>query len=714
MADRNGSYDSYGSSRSTSSSTSFGSARASTYLGRSTSAPSAPPPSSSSYGTNTQSSAYHTGANEIRGADIIAEYLVKEKVPYILGYAGHGAIGLLDGLYKQTDRIRHISPRIEQSAGFMADVYYRLTGQPLAVYASTGPGPMNLMISVANAYYDQSAFFVITGNVPTNQFDTGALQDDYRYNGDMSSIFAPVTKKSWRIRKVEDLVKALPDAFSLMRTGRPGPVHFDMPYDLYMRTAAVSTPEPNVHGSPLNWRTTVADETVEKALTLLTSAQRPLILAGGGVRVARAYEELKALAEQLDIPVYTSFMGKSVLPADHRLHLGVAGVWGEYPATEAVRNADVILAIGARFNDLHTGSWLQGYVYNIPPTRLIQVDIDPQEIGRNYPVEIGMVGDAKAFLGQAARIARAKGLRGGYNGAWQKEIEGWRTDWRNFCEPFERSSEVPIEPRRMMADMNRISPPDTVMVDDVGNCQVWIGAILEAARPRQSPDRRRLRRHGFWRRRRARRAAGAAEFALRDAVRRRRFHDDAACGRDRGRIQSARRVGAAEQLRDRHHSRPAALLSRRPRARHQLHQRAHRTIVESGFRQDDGSHGRPRHPHRASGSVRRRLSRGDPLQHADRDRRGHQPRHRHPDHRHLADAADSGSAADLRQAQGALKLEAYSEPSCPRLSRASTSLPAKVKTWMAGTSPAMTRVWVPSKSALQRYAQRRCTPVPTA
>jgi len=430
-----------------------------------------PSPSYSSYGSTSGGSTYVGGANEMRGADIIAEYLVKEKVPYILGYAGHGAIGLLDGIYKQTDRIRHISPRIEQSAGFMADVYYRLTGQPLAVYASTGPGPMNMMISVANAFYDCSAFFVITGNVPTTQFDSGALQDDYRYHGDMSSMFTPIVKKSWRIRKVEDLVKALPDAFAMMRTGRPGPVHFDMPYDLYMRTAPVSSPDPNVHGTALNWRTKVADETVEKALSLLMSAQRPLILAGGGVRIARAYDELRALAEQLDVPVYTSFMGKSALPSDHRLNLGVAGVWGEYPATEAVRNADVILAIGARFNDLHTGSWLKGYVYNIPPTRLIQVDIDPEEIGRNYPVEIGMVGDAKAFLAQAARIARAKGSRMSYGGTWHKEIDGWRADWRNFCEPFERSSEVPIEPRRIMAEMNRISPPDTVMVDDVGTAR---------------------------------------------------------------------------------------------------------------------------------------------------------------------------------------------------------------------------------------------------
>jgi acetolactate synthase-1/2/3 large subunit len=479
MSDQTRSYEGYGSQSTLSGYSSYGSQqRASSYLGRS----SAPSSSYSSPPAPVRTASYPAGSNEMRGADIIAEYLVKEKVPYILGYAGHGAIGLLDGLYKQTSRIRHISPRIEQVAGFMADVYYRLTGRPLAVYASTGPGPMNLMISVANAFYDGSAFFVITGNVPTNQLNTGALQDDYRYHGDMSSMFNPIVKKSWRISKVEDLVKALPSAFSMMRSGRPGPVHFDMPYDLYMRTAPVSTPEPNEHGETLNWRTTVSDEAVEKALALLTSAQRPLILAGGGVRVGRAYDELKALAEQLDIPVYTSFMGKSALPYEHRLHLGVAGVWGEYPATEAVRNADVILAIGARFNDLHAGSWIPGYVYNVPPTRIIQVDIDPEEIGRNYPVEMGMVGDAKAFLGQAARIARAKGSRH-FGGAWQKEIEAWRTDWRNFCEPFERANDVPIEPRRIMAEMNKISPPDTVMVDDVGNCQVWSEQYWKARTP---------------------------------------------------------------------------------------------------------------------------------------------------------------------------------------------------------------------------------------
>ena len=128
---------------------------------------------------------------------------------------------------------------------------------------------------------------------------------------------------------------------------------------------------------------------------------------------------------------------------------------------------------GARFNDLYAGSWIPSYVYNIPPTKLIQVDIDENEIGRNYPVELGIVSDAKEFLEKAIEIARKKGLRMKSESPWRNEIAGWQSEWQNFCRPFETSSEVPIEPRRIMADMNRISPPDTVMVDDVGSCQVW-------------------------------------------------------------------------------------------------------------------------------------------------------------------------------------------------------------------------------------------------
>lgn len=429
----------------------------------------------SSYTQPTFTPAYSgmPGTNEMRGTDIIAEYMLKEKVPYLLGYCGHGAIGLLDGIFQHKDKIRHIAPRIEQGAGFMADVYYRLTGDPLAVYTSTGPGPLNMTIAVANAFYDNSAFWLITGQVPTTQVNSGALQDDYRYKGNMSSFFEPIVKKSYRIRNVTDLVTALPESFQLMRSGRPGPVHFDMPYNLYIESAPVTSPEPLPAPKADGWRNTMSDFDIERALEMLCASDKPLIQAGGAIRLAGAYDELKALAEQLGIPVYTSFMGKGSLPYDHELHLGVAGVWGEYPATEACRNADVILALGARFNDLHAGSWQPGYVYNIPPTKLIQVDIDKEEIGRNYPVELGIVGDAKEFLAKALKIARAKNLRAKNSEGWRREIGAWQEEWRNHCRPFETSSEVPIEPRRILADMNRLSPPGTIMVDDVGNCQVW-------------------------------------------------------------------------------------------------------------------------------------------------------------------------------------------------------------------------------------------------
>ena len=429
-----------------------------------------------------RSTAYQR-SNEIQGNEIIAEYLIKERVPYLIGYGGHGAIGLLDAIYDRTDKIRHISPRIEQCSGFMADAYYRLTGEPLAVYTSTGPGPMNMMISVANAFYDFSAFFLVTGQVATTQFGSGALQDDYRFEGDMSSIFAPVVKKSWRVRQVEDLCRALPEAFSLMRSGRPGPVHMDMPYDLYMTSAAVEVPEPETRTPQINEPVSASDATIERALDMLINTTRPLILAGGGVHLGDAREELKALAEYLNIPVYSTFMGKGVMPGADDLYLGVAGCWGQYPANEAAKNADVILAIGARFNDLHTASWLPGYVYNIPPTKLIQVDIEREEIGRNYPVELGVVADAKSFLTQMLKVAKAKGRRRAFGQTWQSEVEKYKTDWRNFIEPYAENNEVPIDPRRMMHDMNKVSPDDTVMVVDVGNSQAWSEQYWEPKMP---------------------------------------------------------------------------------------------------------------------------------------------------------------------------------------------------------------------------------------
>jgi acetolactate synthase-1/2/3 large subunit len=256
-----------------------------------------------------------------------------------------------------------------------------------------------------------------------------------------------------------------------------------MPYDLYIHKADVEIPEPEQWSRPIQWRTQASPEVVEKALDMLVKTKRPLILAGGGVMASEGMAELKALAEHLKIPVYTTLMAKGAMAEADDLYLGVAGCWGDYPAAEAARNADVILAIGARFADLHCASWLPGYTYNIPPTKLIQVDIDPGEIGRNYPVELGVIADAKTFLSQMHRIAVEKNLQADTKG-WVDEVYQYKTEWNNFKQPYETNDEVPIDPRRVFADLRKTAPDDTIMVVDVGNNQAWAEQYWPTPRPK--------------------------------------------------------------------------------------------------------------------------------------------------------------------------------------------------------------------------------------
>src|SRR4029450_591782 len=207
---------------------------------------------------------------EIRGCDLVVEYLLKEKVPYLFGYAGHGAVGLLDGVYNHQDELKIIFPRIESAAGYMADAYFRASGQVIPVYTSTGPGPMLLAVGRGNAFYDSSAFIAITGQVATNQYDSGALQEEYRhYQADFPSMAKVITKRSFQAQRGEDLGKCLPKPFKLARTGRPGPVHIDVPYDLWIRSADVEVPEPEERSQHLEGRTPRAPEAGARALEML-------------------------------------------------------------------------------------------------------------------------------------------------------------------------------------------------------------------------------------------------------------------------------------------------------------------------------------------------------------------------------------------------------------------------------------------------------------
>src|SRR5436190_177772 len=232
----------------------------------------------------------------------------------------------------------------------------------------------------------------------------------------------------------------------------------------------------------LSWRTPGSPEAVGKAFEMLMKARRPLILAGGGVICSDATPELRAFAEHVNVPVYSTFMGKGVLSAKDPLYLGIAGCWGEYPAQEAAKNADVILAIGCRFSDIHCSSWVPGYTYNIPPTKLIHVDLDPQEIGRNYPTEVGILGDAREVLRQLLELAgREPKLE---RSPWHDQVEDWKAEWANFIEPEKRSDATPIDPRRVIGELRAAMPEDTLMITDTGNHQTWVEQYWDVYEPR--------------------------------------------------------------------------------------------------------------------------------------------------------------------------------------------------------------------------------------
>ena len=336
---------------------------------------------------------------KMRGADIIAEYLVKEKVPYLFGLCGHGDIGFLDAFYDRQDKIKLMTVRHEQAAGHMADAYFRVAHKPVATFTSCGPGSTNLPTALASAMMDSSAFLAITGNVPTSQFGRSPFQETGRhYQAEFPNVVRPYVKKSYQATRVDQIPLMMRQAFKTMMTGRTGPVHLDVPLNCFAEEADVEVPEPSLWRDGISSRSTGGSELVEKAMELLLSTDKPCIIAGHGAVISEASPELIKLAELLNIPVATTANGKGVIPADHPLSLGPIGRNGSYMANEACRSCDVLLALGVKFDDRQSSSWIPGYTFNIPPTKLIHVEIDPDEMARNYPPTIGILGDAKTFL----------------------------------------------------------------------------------------------------------------------------------------------------------------------------------------------------------------------------------------------------------------------------------------------------------------------------
>jgi acetolactate synthase I/II/III large subunit len=420
----------------------------------------------------------------MKGAELITEYLIANGIPYVFGICGHGNVGMLDPLYQARDRIKLISPRHEQVAAHMADAYFRVRHQPVATLTSCGPGSCNIVMPLACALTDSSALLAITANVPTSQFNRSPFQEINRhYQADFVNIVRPVVKRSFQPTRVDMLPLALRQAMTAMLSGRPGPVNVDVPFNVFQEEDEVDLP---LAAPPLNaQRSGASPEEVSRALDMILAAERPVIFIGHGVTLSEASRELTEFAKKLSIPVISSPNGMGCIDMTDPLSLGFIGRNGAFPANEAGRRADLVLAIGARFDDRSASSWLPGYSWNFAVTKLIHVDIDAAELGRNYPPDLPIVADARTFLRQlVAELEHRSGKTDGSTSReWLRQIAQWRAAWDEFVRPNFALHATPMRPERVVADCQAVIPPDGIICCDVGVSHNWYMQFWNARRP---------------------------------------------------------------------------------------------------------------------------------------------------------------------------------------------------------------------------------------
>jgi acetolactate synthase-1/2/3 large subunit len=393
---------------------------------------------------------------------LLTEYLERLGVEVIFGLCGHTVIAFLDALGKS--RIRFVSTRHEQVAAHAADGYARASGKPGVLLSHLGPGLTNACTGVANAALDSIPMVVIAGDVPSHYFGRHPHQEvNLHQDADQCQIYRPFCKRVYRVDRVEDLPRTMERAFHLAQAGRPGPVLVDVPMDMF----SADLPVDAFHQLPAPMsRPAVDAATVARIVEALGSAERPVLYAGGGVLSARATSELAAIAEALEVPVAHTLMGKGCLREDHPLLLGQTGFWGTPISNDKCRTADLIVAVGTRLAEANSSSWDPRFTFSIPPTRLIHLDADEAEIGRNYPTELGVVADAKLALGALAVAARGGSHRD--RGRLREEIARGRKAFAANWDHQWTSDQYPMRPERILAELRKAVPEDGFIVTDVG------------------------------------------------------------------------------------------------------------------------------------------------------------------------------------------------------------------------------------------------------
>jgi acetolactate synthase-1/2/3 large subunit len=401
------------------------------------------------------------------GAEFIAKCLKQEGVSKVFGQCGHTNFALMAALPKAG--IDFISFRHEQLAAHAADAYFRVSHKLAVVLVHLSPGLTNALTGIATAAADLTPMVVISGNTPSYNHAREAHQC-IRFHADASQgdIFKPICKRVWRVDDPGLLPDVIPRAITLAQTGRTGAVLIDVPMDVFSRPVAGDVPAMLGRHSG-HQRIAGTDAAILEAAESLLQAERPVLFAGGGVHLSEAWDELKEIAEYIGIPVATTLMGKGAFPEDHPLSLGVTGIWGTRLANETTREADVILAVGTGFGEADCSSWNPKYTLAIPPSRLIQLDIDPQEIGKTYPVDTGIVGDAKATLAKLLERVRDRVAprKWGESPRFVK-LDARRQDWHRELVASQHDAGRPIHPARLLHELNQALPEDAIVVTDVG------------------------------------------------------------------------------------------------------------------------------------------------------------------------------------------------------------------------------------------------------
>lgn len=403
----------------------------------------------------------------LTGSQIVIETLIEQGVTDVFGYPGGQVLNIYDALYEASDRLNHVLTAHEQGAAHAADGYSRSTGKVGVVIATSGPGATNLVTGIANAMLDSVPMVAITGNVPTSLIGKDSFQEI-----NITGVTMPITKHNYFVTDIAELADTIREAFQIAKSGRPGPVLVDIPKDIQVAKYEY-TKAPVVEPFPQDL---VAEEALDRAVAMIAQAKRPYIYIGGGAAGAGLGKEIVALAEKLDAFIGTSLMGISAVPNSCERYLGMQGMHGRYPSSMAQKHADLLIGIGVRFSDRATGN-VSKYARD---AKIIQLDPDQAEIGKNVSVDLGLVGDITDCLTRL--LEKSPKLN---NPQWKEMVSSFREEEARIADHAQRLCGDVMTPQKIFDVVNRYKDADTVVATDVGQHQMWTAQYVTFEKPRK-------------------------------------------------------------------------------------------------------------------------------------------------------------------------------------------------------------------------------------